>query len=238
MTGWEPVEVVGLDADDTLWHSEPYFERVMRRYLDLVGRYVDPEVDLRAALVAVDLRNVDRYGYGFKAFILSLIEAAIEVTGGAIGTDEVADLLHAGREMLDHPVHLLDGVAEAVEELAAAGHRLVVVTKGDLVHQQHKLVASGLLDRFERVEIVAEKDPPTYQRVVEALGVAPERFLMVGNSVKSDVLPVLEIGGRAVHVPYHLTWEGEIAEHDGSVPELASLRELPGWLAARRPGTS
>ncbi|MFN8019461.1 MAG: hypothetical protein U0P45_15265 [Acidimicrobiales bacterium] len=166
MSGWEPVEVVGLDADDTLWHSEPYFERVVRRFHDLVGRYVGPEVDLRAAMIEVDIRNLDRYGYGFKAFILSLLETAIEVTDGAIGTDELGDLLHAGREMLDHPVHLLDGVANAVDELAAAGYRLVVVTKGDLVHQQHKLVASGLLDRFERVEIVAEKDADTYRRVL------------------------------------------------------------------------
>ena len=224
------IEVVALDADDTLWHSEVFFERVERRFTDLVSRYVGPDVDVQQVLATVEHRNLDRYGYGIKAFTLSMLEAAIEATDGAIGTDELAQILAAGRSMLDHPVDLIEGVHETVTALVELGYRLVVVTKGDLHHQQAKLWRSGLVDHFERVEIVAEKDPDTYRRVVASMDVAPERFCMVGNSVRSDVLPVLAIGGHAVHVPYHVTWAHEHAEHDGTVPTLETIRLLPAWL--------
>lgn len=223
---------MGLDADDTLWHSEVYFERTERRFIELVGRYVDADVDVAKALVDVEHRNLGRYGYGIKGFTLSMLEAAIEATDGAIGTEELGQILAAGRTMLDHPVDLIDGVDEAITALADAGYRLVLVTKGDLHHQEHKIRASGLADRFERLEIVADKDPATYRRVVAALGVTPEQFAMVGNSVRSDVLPVLEIGAHAVHVPYHLTWAHEHADHDGTVPTLTTIADLPTWLAS------
>ncbi len=228
------IEVVALDADDTLWHSEVFFERTQRRFTELVRRYVDPEVDVERALFDVEHRNLERYGYGIKGFTLSMLEAAIEVTGGAIGTVEIEQLLAAGRAMLDHPVDLIDGVDEVVTELAERGYRLVVVTKGDLHHQQHKILASGLTDRFERIEIVSEKDPETYRRVAASMGVTPERFCMVGNSVRSDVLPVLDMGGHAVHIPYHVTWAHEHAEHNGDVPTLTSIRDLTAWLEQQR----
>lgn len=228
------IEVVALDADDTLWHSEVFFERTQRRFTELVRRYVDHDVDVDRALFEVEHRNLGRYGYGIKGFTLSMLEAAIEVTGGAIGTVEIEQLLAAGRTMLDHPVDLIDGVDDVMTELAERGYRLVVVTKGDLHHQQHKIFASGLTDRFERIEIVSEKDPDTYRKVAASMGVAPPSFCMVGNSVRSDVLPVLEMGGHAVHVPYHVTWAHEHAQHNGDVPTLASIRELPGWLESRR----
>ena len=233
MTSTRPIEVVALDADDTLWHSEVYFERTQRRFKELLTRYVDPDVDVDAALVAVEHRNLEVYGYGIKGFTLSMVEAAIEMTDGAIGTDELAQIMASGRAMLDHPVELLDGVADAIGELTAAGYRLLLVTKGDLHHQERKIAASGLAERFERLEIVAEKDPATYRRVVASMGVAPEAFCMVGNSVRSDVLPVLEIGATAVHIPYHVTWAAEVAEHDGTVPTLDALSELPAWLATQ-----
>jgi putative hydrolase of the HAD superfamily len=225
-----PIEVIGLDADDTLWHSEIYFERTQRRFDELVRRYVDEEVDVHGTLNEVERRNLDRYGYGIKGFTLSMLEAAIEATGGAIGTEEIGQLLAAGRHMLDHPVDLLPGVDPTLTYLADSGYRLVIVTKGDLHHQEMKVRASGLADRVERIEIVAEKDPGTYRRVVASMDVAPERFCMVGNSVRSDVLPVLEIGAHAVHVPYHVTWEAEHAEHDGTVPTLETIADLPAWL--------
>lgn len=225
------IEVVALDADDTLWHSEVYFERTQRRFTELVSRYTSPDVDVDAALAEVEHRNLRRYGYGIKGFTLSMVEAAIEVTDGAIGTDEVAQILASGRAMLDHPVDLLPGVDDAVTALADAGYRLLLVTKGDLHHQELKIAASGLADRFERLEIVAEKDAETYRKVVASAGVVPQAFCMVGNSVRSDVLPVLEIGGHAVHIPYHVTWSHEHAEHDGSVPTLDTIAELPAWLA-------
>jgi putative hydrolase of the HAD superfamily len=228
------IEVIGLDADDTLWHSEVYFERTARRYVELVRRYVADDVDVDAALAAVERRNLHRYGYGIKGFTLSMLEAAIEVTDGALGVEEIAQLLAAGRAMLDHPVDLLDGVDATLTYLADAGYRLVIVTKGDLHHQELKIVASGLADRVERIEIVAEKDPATYRRVVRSMGVEPGAFCMVGNSVRSDVLPVLEIGGTAVHVPYHITWEAEHADHDGTVPTLETIADLPAWLESPR----
>ncbi len=227
-----PIEVVALDADDTLWHSEVYFERTQRRFKELVGRYVDAEVDVDAAVVAVEHRNLEVYGYGIKGFTLSMVEAAIEVTGGAIGTDEIDQIMASGRAMLSHPVDLLDGVDDTITALDDAGYRLVMVTKGDLHHQERKIAASGLADRFERLEIVAEKDPFTYRRVIESTGVAPAAFCMVGNSVRSDVLPVLEVGGHAVHIPYHVTWAHEHVDHDGTVPTLTTISELPAWLAA------
>jgi len=232
MTTSAPIEVVALDADDTLWHSEVYFERTQRRFRELIQRYVDPDIDVDAALVAVEHRNLEVYGYGIKGFTLSMIEAAIGVTDGAIGTDEIDQIMASGRSMLDHPVDLIDGVDDTITRLDDAGYRLLMVTKGDLHHQERKIAASGLADRFERLEIVAEKDPLTYRRVIESTGVEPSSFCMVGNSVRSDVLPVLEVGGHAVHIPYHVTWAHEHVDHDGTVPTLETIRELPAWLAA------
>ena len=226
------IEVIAFDADDTLWHSEVYFKRTERRFTELVGRYVEPDVDVDALLVEVEHRNLGRYGYGIKGFTLSMVEAAIEATGGAIGTDELGQILAAGRQMLDHPVDLIDGVAETLDLLADRGFRLLMVTKGDLHHQEHKISESGLADRFERLEIVSEKDPVTYRRVVSSMDVAPEAFCMVGNSVRSDVLPVLDIGAHAVHIPYHVTWAHEDVSHNGDVPTLVSIAELPDWLLA------
>ena len=228
------IEVIGLDADDTLWHSEVYFERTQRRFTELVRRYVDEGTDIDAALFTVEHRNLERYGYGIKGFTLSMVEAAIEVTDGSIGTDEIDQIMASGRAMLEHPVDLLDGVEDTITALDERGYRLLLVTKGDLHHQERKILASGLADRFERLEIVAEKDTATYTRVVASMGVEPGEFCMVGNSVRSDVLPVLEIGGRAVHVPYEITWSLEHADHDGSVPTLRTLGELPAWLAHSR----
>lgn len=232
MTTGPPIEVVALDADDTLWHSEVYFERTQRRFRELIQRYVESDVDVNAALVRVEHRNLKVYGYGIKGFTLSMIEAAIEVTEGAIGVDEIDQIMASGRAMLDHPVDLIDGVDDTITALVDAGYRLLLVTKGDLHHQERKIAASGLAGRFERLEIVAEKDPFTYRRVIESTGVEPAAFCMVGNSLRSDVLPVLEVGGHAVHIPYHVTWAHEHADHDGSVPTLETISELPAWLAA------
>ena len=225
------IEVLAFDADDTLWHSEVYFKRTERRFTELVERYVEPEVDVDALLVEVEHRNLGRYGYGIKGFTLSMVEAAIEATRGAIGTDELDQILAAGRQMLDHPVDVIDGVPDTLDLLADTGYRLLLVTKGDLNHQEHKISESGLAERFERLEIVSEKDPVTYRRVVASMEVEPEAFCMVGNSVRSDVLPVLEIGAHAVHIPYHVTWAHEDVSHNGDVATLSTISELPGWLA-------
>jgi putative hydrolase of the HAD superfamily len=230
-----PVEVVGLDGDDTLWHSEQLFVDTQARFRELLAPHVDldgPALDAR--LVEVERRNLDTFGYGVKAFTLSLIETAIEVTDGALPGRDVQAILDLGRQLLDHPVQLLDGVLDAVDALTDR-YRVMVVTKGDLLHQESKVARSGLAEHLWAVEIVSEKDEASYRRVLERNGVDPEGFVMVGNSVRSDVLPVLAVGGRAVHIPYHVTWELEHAEADPDrhdFPVLASIAELPACLDA------
>jgi putative hydrolase of the HAD superfamily len=208
-----------------------FFDRTQRRFLQILGPHLDRDVDALAALQETEHRNLAIFGYGIKGFTLSMVEVAVELTGGRISANEIGDLLKAGREMLSHPVALLDGVAKGIDDLVSAGYRLVLITKGDLHHQELKIAGSGLEDRFERIDIVAEKDALTYRKVIERMDVQPTEFCMVGNSVRSDVLPVLSLGGRAVHIPYHLTWAHEHAEHDGTVPTLTSFAELPAWLA-------
>ncbi|MBW3618917.1 MAG: HAD family hydrolase [Actinobacteria bacterium] len=228
------VEVVALDGDDTLWHSESYFTLTHRRFAELLAPHAEPDA-LEQQLLDVERRNLALFGYGVKGFTLSMIETAIAVSGGTVGADDIATILAWGKEMLAHPVDLLDGVAETVEALARS-HRLVLVTKGDLFHQESKVARSGLADRFEHVAIVAEKDGATYRRVMATVGVPPERFLMVGNSVRSDVVPVIDLGGHAVHIPYHTTWELEravlpVTDDGDRVWELEDIRQLPALVA-------
>jgi putative hydrolase of the HAD superfamily len=184
-----------------------------------------------AAIVATERKNLSAFGYGVKSFGLSMIEAAITVTGGAVPTSVLADIVDMVRTQMLEPVRLLDHVPEV---LAAVGadHRLILITKGDLVHQNHKVTTSGLAHHFEQVDVVLEKDVDTYARVLAQAGVAPDRFCMVGNSVRSDVLPVLALGAHAIHVPYPYLWELGRVEHAESFAELTSLAELPAAIAA------
>jgi putative hydrolase of the HAD superfamily len=226
--------VIGFDADDTLWHNETIFENVHVRYRTLLAQYHDAATVDRT-LFATEMRNLARYGYGVKGFTLSAIETAIELTSGKIPASEIKELIELGHSMLDHPVELLDGVAETVAALAPE-HRLIVITKGDLHHQERKVAQSGLAPHFQAIEIVSEKDESTYRSLLRRHAVEPSQFLMVGNSVKSDILPVLALGGAGAHVPYHVTWAAEHAEPppaaEGRFFELKSIRELPA-LAAR-----
>lgn len=207
---------LGIDADDTLWHSENRFHETHQRYHALLADHVDLGVDeLEQRMLETEQRNLRLFGYGAKGFTLSLVETAIEVTGGAIPTEAISTILDFGKDLLDHPVELLDGVAEAVEGFRARGLHLVLITKGDLWHQESKVAASGIADHFDAVEIVAEKDADTYRAILDRHGIDPARFCMVGNSVRSDVLPVLELGGRAVHIPYTYLWAHEAVEDPG-----------------------
>jgi putative hydrolase of the HAD superfamily len=233
------IEVVAFDGDDTLWHSESHFVDAHQRFCALLAPYVDDPARIDDQVVATERQNLALYGYGSKAFTLSLIETAITLTGGRVTADEIRAILELGKRLLDHPVELLDGVEEVVDEMAASGRRLIIVTKGDLFHQEAKVAGSGLADRFERVEIVSEKDVPTYRRVMHVVGVEPDRFFMVGNSVKSDVLPVVELGGHAAHLPYTYTWEFEhVPDADAArqgFHELASIHELPALVESLSP---
>lgn len=229
------IRVIGLDADDTLWHNESIFERVHERYRALLSHYHDADTVDRT-LLATETRNLELYGYGVKGFTLSAIETAIELTAGKISADEISTLLELGREMLDHPVELLPGVADTIS-LLAKSHRLLLITKGDLRDQQRKLRKSGLASHFEQIEIVSEKDTATYSGILRRHAVSPDEFLMVGNSLKSDILPVLELGASAAHVPYHLLWTLEridrLPDALGRFFELKSFRDLPPLLANR-----
>lgn len=228
--------VIGFDADDTLWHNESIFEKVHERYRALLAQDHDAATVDRT-LLATERRNLELYGYGVKGFTLSCIETAIHLTGGRIRTEEVQHIIDLGREMLEHPVELLDGVAETLGALADK-HRLLVITKGDLRDQQRKLAKSGLASHFRHIEIVSEKDEATYGEILRRHGIAAEDFLMVGNSLKSDILPVLALGGAGAHVAYHLTWAVERVEE---VPRagarffhLEKLRELHQVIARLR----
>ena len=230
------IDVIGLDADDTLWHSEDGFSTLTGRFAELVGPFAVPGEDgalpdLAESLDGVERRNLGLFGYGVKSFTLSMVEAAIEVSGGTVPAPVIQELLHEGRTLLARPVELLEGVDETLTELAR-DYRLLVITKGDLLNQQRKFHESGLDRHVTALEVVSEKDVETYRSILMRQRIEAAGFLMVGNSVRSDVLPVLEMGGRAVHIPYHVLWSHEAAEHNGEVPTLSSIRELPGWLAA------
>ncbi|MGE0877204.1 MAG: HAD family hydrolase [Acidimicrobiia bacterium] len=230
----ETIDVIALDADDTLWHNESFFEVNQAKFRHLIGPYVPalgPD-ELDKVLFTTETSNLRLFGYGAKGFTLSMIETAIQVTGGRVSASDIQVLIDLGKGMIDHPVELLDGVGETVVELAKR-HRVMVITKGDLLHQEAKIAASGLGEHIWQAEIVTEKDPATYQRVLKRHGIDPDRFLMVGNSLKSDVLPVVHIGARAVHIPYHLLWAHEHVEPGdvGTYATLDKLSELPAWLA-------
>ena len=225
------ITTVGLDADDTLWHNETVFRLTQDRFRDLMADLADVDV-LEATLAAIERRNLALYGYGVKGFTLSMIETAMELTAGEPPGRVVAEILAAGREMLAHPVDTLAGVDEALAELSD-GYRLVLITKGDLLHQEQKLAASGLGDRFAAVEIVSEKDAATYVRVFDRHGTGAAEAVMCGNSMKSDILPALKAGAFAAHVPYPLVWAHEMADAPADHPrfgELASIADLPGWV--------
>lgn len=224
-----PFDVIAFDADDTLWHSEGEFVVSQEMFRALLAPYVGEGVQIDAELARTERRNLDHFGYGVKGFVLSMIETAIDVTGGRISAHDLGTLIERGKEMMAHPVELLPGVAETLKVLAPRFH-LALISKGDLMHQEQKLARSGLADLFDDVEIVTEKDETTYRRVLQRFGVEPSRFLMVGNSLRSDILPVLALGGAAVHIPHEFLWEHEHVEDPVEVPTLASMAELPGWL--------
>ena len=228
-----PITTVGLDADDTLWHNETIFRLTQARFLDLLAEHDNALIEAR--LAEVERRNLRLYGYGVKGFTLSMIETAMELTGGEAPAAVVREILAAGREMLSHPVETLPGVDEALAALSE-NHRLVLITKGDLMDQERKLAASGLGDLFAAVEIVSEKHAHTYDRVFNRHGTGAAEAVMVGNSMRSDVLPALQAGAWAVHIPYAVTWAHELADAPEGDPRFAALEsigDLPGWIQAR-----
>jgi putative hydrolase of the HAD superfamily len=204
------LKLVGFDADDTLWHSEGYFRAVHGEFERILGHYLDlGNARVHERLLDVERVNIKLFGYGVKGMILSMLETAISLSAERISAKHLHEIITLGKDVLEHPVELIAGIAEAVAEVAK-DHQVVLITKGDLFHQESKVARSGLSSLFGRIEIVTEKNPATYQRVLSEFGLSPRQFLMVGNSIRSDIAPVLQIGGFAVHMPYPLTWAMEI----------------------------
>lgn len=227
------VALIGIDGDDTLWHSEVHFVTVQTKIRELLGPWVDGQ-NFDERLLTVERQNLGFYGYGVKGFALSLIETAIELTNASISAQAIGQILDLAKELLAHPLDLLDHVADVIPRLAL-DYRLVLITKGDLFHQETKVAASGLAHHFVGVEIVADKAPQDYERLLVRYGVEPAGFVMIGNSLRSDVVPVVELGGRAIHIPYEHTWAHEHVdlppELAAGVTALASMAQVPIVLA-------
>ena len=224
--------VIGLDGDDTLWHNERVFSMTEARFRELVDPWVDG-APLDEHLLETERRNLAMFGYGAKSFTLSMIETAIEVSHARVPATVIAELIEAGKQMLSHPVELLDGVVETIPTLSESWH-LLLITKGDLFHQESKLAQSGLLPYLHDVEIVSEKDPSAYERVLASHDIDPADFVMVGDSLRSDIAPVLSLGGRGVHIPGFRVWELDRATVPASDRwwTLESIRDLPDLLAS------
>lgn len=233
-TGDAMITAIGLDADDTLWENETFFRATESEFLALLRDHADG--DIASRLLDVERANLARYGFGIKGFMLSMVQTAIELTDGRIDGRAIGRILELGQDMLAHPVDLLDGVAQALDALD--GRRLILITKGDLMDQERKIAASGLAHRFEAVEILADKTPESYSRVLLRAGVAADRFVMVGNSMKSDVLPVLELGGHGVFIPHDLTWAIEHADAPDHprAHRLDTIADLPALIARLEAG--
>ncbi|MFN7116312.1 MAG: HAD family hydrolase [Saprospiraceae bacterium] len=221
------LKVIAFDADDTLWVNEPFFQETEQRFCDLLEAFL-PRHTISRELLTTEIDNLKHYGYGIKSFILSMIETAIRVSGKTISVEVIEKIITLGKEMLDHPIELIDGVEEVLQALQGK-YRLVMATKGDLLDQEKKLIKSGLAAYFHHTEIVSEKKEPEYQKLIKHLDIQPHQFLMIGNSLKSDILPVLNLGGYGFHVPFHTTWayeQVEITIDNPNFRQLTSIREV------------
>jgi putative hydrolase of the HAD superfamily len=224
-------DLIAFDADDTLWDNERLYLDVQDRFTQLVSPYY-PAGQVKEALYQTEMRNLISFGYGIKAFALSMIETAVEITEGKISSQELGEIVAWAHEMVEAGVLVFEGVEEVLQSLAP-DHDLMLITKGDLADQQNKLAHSGLGQYFRFVEIVSHKTREIYTGILEKHAVAPERFLMVGNSLRSDILPVVELGGKAVYIPYHQTWAHENDVHipeDGIYHELENISLLPEFV--------
>ena len=234
------IEIIAFDADDTLWHNETLYSITHEKYEELLSAYHDKKW-IRKKLFETEIRNLRYYGYGIKGFTLSMIETAIELTEGRITGSEITKILEFSRNMLKAPVEMLDQAAETIKS-ASKSYSLMLITKGDLFDQESKIAQSGLSDYFKYIEILTRKTPETYREILSKYSIKPENFLMVGNSLRSDILPVIEIGGQAVFIPYPLCWEHERVSdselNQKSYHELEHIGQLPHLLTKLQPQVS
>ena len=225
------IKVVGFDADDTLWVNETYFREAEEKFAALLENY-ETKNKVDQELFKMEMNNLELYGYGIKGFMLSMIESAMELSNNNVPPETITQILNLGKEMITRPVELLQGVEEVLQKLARK-YRLIVLTKGDLLDQERKLERSGLTRYFHHVEVLSDKKEENYKNLLDHLEIKTNEFLMIGNSLKSDVLPIMNIGAKAVHVPFHTTWAHEhIApeEHDNKHLTLNTLSEILKYL--------
>jgi putative hydrolase of the HAD superfamily len=225
------ITTIAFDADDTLWINEPYFQEAENKFCALLEGYL-PQHSVSQELFKTEMQNLHLYGYGIKGFVLCMIETFCRISDPTISTELISKTIEIGHELLMKPVELLDGVPETLDSLKGK-YRLVVATKGDLLDQERKLKKSGLQDYFHHIEIMSDKKESDYRKLLKHLDCKPEHFLMLGNSLKSDILPVLEIGGFAAHIPYHVTWTHE--QHDFQLEherfmECKNTKEILNYL--------
>ncbi|MFL9845734.1 HAD family hydrolase [Flavobacterium rhizosphaerae] len=218
------LKVIAFDADDTLFINEPYFEETEKAFCGLMEDYMSHQ-SIAQEVFSIQIKNLPVYGYGIKAYILSLIETAISISGGTVSSRHITKILDLGKELLAKPIELIDGVEDTLKQLQG-NYKLVVATKGDLKDQHRKLHDSGLGHYFHHIEVMSNKEAIDYTKLLNRLDIVPNDFMMVGNSLKSDVLPVLEIGGYACHVPFHTTWAHERIDHDVVHQRFTALNDI------------
>jgi putative hydrolase of the HAD superfamily len=230
-----PIKVIAFDADDTLWINEPYFQETEKEFCQLFENYL-PQHTVARELLQTEIQNLSLYGYGIKGFMLSMIETALKISNKTVSVEAIDKIIGYGKALLARPIELLDGVEEVLTALKG-NYRLVVATKGDLLDQERKLKKSGLEHYFHHIEIMSEKGEADYRKLIKHLDIQAEEFVMIGNSLKSDVLPVLNIGGHGVHVPYYVTWAHEHIEHHiehENFRQVQQIREVVPFLLSYR----
>jgi putative hydrolase of the HAD superfamily len=222
------IKVIGFDADDTLWVNEPYFRETEMKFCELLKNGMSLD-EVTEKLFEIEIGNIPLYGYGTKAFILSMIETGLKITNGQLPPEKVEAILELGKEQINKPIELIEGIEEVLEALQGK-YRLIVATKGDLLDQERKLKKSGLLKYFHHIEVMTDKKEEDYQKLIKHLDINPEQFMMIGNSLKSDIMPVLELGGKAVHVPFHTTWVHEMVSEEemqqANFHEVENVKEV------------
>lgn len=225
------IKVIAFDADDTLWINEPYFLEVENKFCGLLEDYL-PHHSISKELFKNEMKNLALYGYGVKGFILSMIETALEVSDNKIHPAMINEIMQYGKDLLQKPIELLEGIEDMLKILSKE-YRLVVATKGDLLDQEQKLKRSGIDHYFHHVEIMSDKKDADYLKLIKHLDIAPQEFLMIGNSIKSDIQPVLNIGGHAIHIPYHTTWQHEQVDiniADKPFRQIKNINEIESYL--------
>lgn len=224
----ETIEVIGFDADDTLWVNEPYYREAENEFIKLVSAY-GVEDDIAGTLFKTEISNLELYGYGIKAFMLSLVECSISITGGAVTSETIRQIIELGKGMLKRPIELLDDVKLVLVRLAPH-YRLIVATKGDLLDQEGKMRRSSISSFFHHIEVMSDKKEQHYIQLLHHLDIEPCKFLMIGNSMKSDIIPPLNLGAYAIHVPYHTTWAHEEVEEEPDSNQFFRVGHLKGVL--------